>query len=74
MKHSMEQAIEIRKAFEAQFGPSEGVTGVGICLSPNADDLALNVYVSRDEEAVKLPRTFDGLDVVVEVVGTIRKF
>jgi hypothetical protein len=73
-KHSMQEALRIQKAFEELFGEQDGVTGVGICLNSDADDLALNVYVSREKEAEKLPKKFNGLDVVVDVVGIIRAF
>ena len=71
-RHSMEEAVEIRKAFEAEFGHMEGVTGIGICLNRAGDDLALNVFVFRDEDAAKLPGTFAGLDVLVDSVGKLR--
>lgn len=73
-KHSMEEAVEIRKAFEAEFGQVQGVSGVGICLNQSEDDLALNVFVFRRDDAAKLPGTFGGLDVLIDVVGTIRTF
>lgn len=73
-KHSMEQAREIQKAFEAQFGDNEGLLGVGICLNPREDDLALNVSVSHRTQAISLPKIFDGLDVVIDVVGVIRAY
>lgn len=72
-KHSMEEAVEIQRAFEEQFCDN-GLVGVGIGLNPQRDDLALNVFVSREKEAEKLPKTFDGLDVVVDVVGVIRAY
>lgn len=71
-KHSMQEAIEIQKAFQAEFGNFQGVSGVGICLNQNADDLALSVLVNGEKDAEKLPRTFGGLDVLVQLVGTIR--
>ena len=71
-KHSMQEAVEIRKAFEAEFGHVQGVTGVGICLNRNGDDLALNVFVFGDKDAARLPGTFAGLDVLVDIVGTVR--
>jgi hypothetical protein len=74
MKHSMDEAREIQKAFEERFGDKEGLLGVGICLNPGKDDLALNISVSREGQASDLPETFDGLDVVVDVVGSIRAF
>lgn len=73
-KHSMRQAVEIQKAFEEKFGGEECLVGIGIGLNSSRDDLALNVSVTRKREAEKLPKTFDGLDVVVDVVGTIRAY
>jgi hypothetical protein len=73
-KHSMKEALEIQKAFEEQFCRKDGLLSVGIGLNPERDDLALNVYVSREWEAATLPKTFDGLDVVVDVVGVVRAF
>ncbi len=73
-KHSMNEALEIQKAFEEQFGHKDGLLGVGIGLNRQRDDLAINVYVAREREAEKLPKKFDGLDVVVDVVGGIRAF
>jgi hypothetical protein len=73
-KHSMRQAVEIQKAFEEKFAGEECLVGVGIGLNSSRDDLALNVSVTRKREAQRLPKTFDGLDVVVDVVGTIRAY
>ena len=70
----MRQAVEIQKAFEKQFAGEECLVGVGIGLNRSQDDLALNVSVTREREAQRLPKTFDGLDVVVDVVGTIRAY
>jgi hypothetical protein len=73
-KHSMNEALEIQRAFEEQFAHKCGLLGIGIGLNHQRDDLALNVYVSQEREAEKLPKTFDGLDVVVDVVGVVRAF
>jgi hypothetical protein len=73
-RHSMEEAIEIQKAFEKRFARKDGLVSVGIGLNRSMDDLAINVCVSQPQEAEHLPETFDGLDVVVDVVGTIRAF
>ena len=72
-KHSMQEAQEIQRAFEEQFGDG-GLVGVGIGLNPRQDDLALNVFVSRKKQAANLPKTFDGLDVLVDVVGAVRAY
>jgi hypothetical protein len=74
MKHSMNEALEIQKAFEERFGDWEGLLGIGICLNPSKDDLALNISVSEETQASDLPKKFDGLDVVVDVVGSIRAY
>lgn len=65
-KHTMEEALQIQKDFESRFARKQGIVGVGICLNKKKDDLALNVYVSR--QPVNLPDDFEGLDVVVDVV------
>ncbi|MBX9464813.1 MAG: hypothetical protein KL840_17930 [Aquamicrobium sp.] len=70
----MEQAIEIQKAFERHFAGKGKVLSVGIGLNGAKDDLAINVCVSRLNEAENLPKTFEGLDVVVDVVGAIRAY
>jgi hypothetical protein len=72
MKHSMKQAVEIQKAFEKRFCHKDGRRAVGICLNPRTGDLALNVQVSKKKEAAELPKTFDGLDVLVDTVGVVR--
>lgn len=74
MKHSMEEALKIQQAFERQFGGREGLMGIGICLNPENDDLALNVSVSKRKQAENLPKSFRGLDIVVDVVGVVRAF
>lgn len=74
MKHSMEEALKIQQAFERQFGNRDGLLGVGIGLNPERDDLALSVSVSEPTQAEDLPRTFNGLDIVVDVVGIIRTY
>jgi hypothetical protein len=48
--------------------------GIGIGLNTGKDDLALNISVSRVAQASGIPKTFKGLDVVVDVVGAIRAF
>jgi hypothetical protein len=69
MSHSMNEALEIQKAFIAQYAHKNGVLGIGIGLNESRDDLALAVSVSRPGQAEKLPDTFRGLDVRVDVVG-----
>lgn len=73
-KHSMAEAARVQRAFEEQFSGREGVLGIGIGLNSSQNDLALNVFVAEQEQAAQLPAKFDGLDVVVGVVGEFRAF
>lgn len=69
--HTIEEAIEIQKEFERTVLPSAvGVLGVGIGFNTTETDYALNVQVATERDVNKLPATFDGLDVVVNVVGS----
>lgn len=68
-KHSMEQAVEIQKTFEQRFAGKAGLSGIGIGLNERGDDLAINVFVAKEAQAKSLPKTFEGLDVVVDVAG-----
>lgn len=72
MKHSMDEVAEIQRAFEASFARNPGVVGVGIGMNRRQDDLALNVYVSGEEVADSLPKSFSGVDVVCDVVGEFK--
>jgi hypothetical protein len=65
----MEYALTIQKAFEERYANATGVLGIGIGFNRTQDDLALNVSVAEPAQAATLPKTFDGLDVVVDVVG-----
>lgn len=68
-KHSMEEAVEVQRAFEKEFGADHNLLGVGIGLNEARDDLAITVLVEKQEAVAKLPTEFNGLDVVVSVVG-----
>jgi hypothetical protein len=72
LKHSFEKAAEIQKAFESRFAHSAGVVGVGLSMNDANDDLAINVQVAGAADVKQLPKRFDGLDVVVDVVGAVR--
>ena len=74
MRHSMEHALTIQKAFEARYARAKGVLGVGIGFNERQDDLALNVSVAEPAQAAKLPKAFEGLDVVVDVVGSYKAY
>jgi hypothetical protein len=72
--HTMDDALEIQKAFEAEYARAKGVLGIGIGLNERRDDLALNVSVAKPSQAAKLPHSFQGLDVVVDVVGSFEAY
>lgn len=75
MKHTVEQAVELQRRFEESVpADKKGIVGIGISLNESSDDLAINVQVDGSEAAKALPRKFDGIDVVVDVVGPIRTF
>jgi hypothetical protein len=71
-RHSMKQARKVQKAFAAKYAETKGVLAIGIGLNAAHDDLALNVAVTEPAEAADMPRDFQGLDVVVDVVGAFR--
>jgi hypothetical protein len=72
MRHSMEHALTVQKAFEARYARAKGVLGIGIGFNRAQDDLALNVSVAKPAQAAKLPKAFEGLDVVIDVVGEFK--
>lgn len=74
MKHSIEQAVEIQRVFEERYAGKSGVVGIGIGLNEARDDLALNVQVARPAEAAQIPPKFRGLEVVIDIVGTVEAF
>jgi hypothetical protein len=68
--HSIDEAMEIQKAFERLVLPkTRGVLGVGIALNRSESDFALSVQVASEGDVKTLPEKFDGLDVIVDVVG-----
>jgi len=73
-RHSIAEAIAIQKAFEEQFAHAKGVLGIGIGLNEAKDDLALNVSVAKPQQAEAIPSEFEGLAVVVDVVGKVEAF
>lgn len=71
---SMENAVEIQRNFEDLYAQAETVVGVGIGLNSERDNLALNVQVSDRASVGAFPKTYKGLEVVVNVVGPISAF
>ena len=72
VKHTMKAAVAIQRAFEERFCSPHDLKAVGVCLNPRTGDLALHVQVSNKTEAGNLPRSFEGLEVIVDVVGAVR--
>ncbi len=62
---------EVQTAFEEKYLDLEGVLGVGITTGPTGDD-AIVVYLEHGGAESKLPKTFQGLDVIAEIVGEVK--
>lgn len=69
---AFEQAFEIQREFERRFSSVKEVVGIGIGLNEAADAPAINVQVARKSAGGKLPPSFHGLDVIIDVVGEIK--
>lgn len=73
-KHSIDQVKLTQQAFERLYTRESGVLGVGIGMNSRQDDLALTVYVATEEDMATLPKRFEGVDVVCDVVGSFSAF
>lgn len=73
-RHSIEQAVSIQRDFETAFASKSGVVGVGIGMNRAQDDFALNVFVSKLSEALGLPKSFNGLDVIIYEMDEIKAY
>lgn len=71
---AIEQASEIQRVFEDRYAKEEKVVGVGLGLNERGNDLALNVQVSDQSAVADLPKTFSGLEVIVDVVGEVEAY
>lgn len=69
-RKAFEDAIAIQREFEKRYSGIREVVGIGIGLNKAADAPAINVQIARDAGG-KLPSSFQGLDVVLDVVGDI---
>jgi hypothetical protein len=68
---SFDAAASIQREFEESFASLPSVVGVGLGMNSEATGPAINVQVTKAAAASKLPKTFHGLEVVVDVVGNI---
>ncbi|MBX9458665.1 MAG: hypothetical protein KL863_22910 [Rhizobium sp.] len=71
-KNAFDEAIEIQKEFERQFAGVDEVVGIGIGLNKAADAPAISVQVATEAAADKLPSSFQGLDVILDIVGEFK--
>ena len=71
---AMERAEHIQRDFEARYADRGGVLGIGIGLNRAEDDLAINVQVASRMVAVEIPKSFHGMEVVVDVVEKIEAY
>lgn len=71
MALTMKKAAQVQKRFQRQYCNKAGISGVGICRDQKTGCLALNVQVDKEKDATSIPRKFCGLNVIVDVVGTI---
>jgi hypothetical protein len=69
--HTMEEAIEIQKNFEQLYCHRPGMLGVGIRKAPTGE-FALSVQLRSGRDGKGLPSEFFGLDVVTDVVGSLK--
>ena len=63
-------AETVRQKLQARLMEIEGVEGVGIGQDAIGDE-GIVVYVRDAEAAKRIPRTLDGLKVIVQVTGPI---
>lgn len=70
-KEAFEAAVSIQQEFERNYAKLPSVVGVGLGMNAASTGPAISVQVTRPVAAKKLPKTFHGLEVVVDVVGKI---
>jgi hypothetical protein len=71
---AFEMAASIQREFENQFARLPTVVGIGLGLNAAEDAPAISVQVTHEPAPNALPKTFHGLDVVVDVVGKIHAY
>jgi len=71
MKHTLHQIEASQRKLEAAMAGKQGVNGIGIGLNAAGDDFALTVFCSDANAAKSLPASFDGIEVVADVVGEV---
>jgi hypothetical protein len=73
-KKAFEAAASIQREFEESYAGLPSVLGVGLGVNSDHTAPAINVQVSEKAAIGALPKTFHGLDVVVDVVGEITAY
>ncbi len=68
---ALDRAAAIQRQFEEQFAADPNVVGIGIGLNAAENGPALNVQVTQRPAVGQLPDHFDGLEVIVIVVGAV---
>jgi hypothetical protein len=67
--NAADSAQLVQRQFEKQFADNPNLLGVGIGQTADETKPALTVLMSKPPAAGTLPDVFEGLDVVVVVVG-----
>lgn len=72
----LSQARTAKEHLRARLHDQDDVVGVGLTRSGTGSDAdyCIKVNVCDDEAAQQVPRTFEGVEVQVVVVGHIHKF
>jgi len=73
-KRAFDDAASIQHEFEENFAGLPSVVGIGLGVNSSSTAPAINVQVTKKLAANVLPRTFHGLEVVVDVVGEVTAY
>jgi hypothetical protein len=73
-KEAFEAAADIQHEFEQNYAKLPLIVGVGLGVNSASTAPAINVQVSGKLEPDALPKTFHGLEVVIDVVGEIQAY
>lgn len=68
----MDKLTEAKRRLVAEYRSLAGFSGVGIGSGRTPGSLALRVMVADASAAKRIPSTFSGVDVLVDVVGKIK--
>lgn len=72
-KHSLREMTKIQAEFERRFGNIPGIVGIGIGKGDNGD-YALKVYVDDSVTVRRIPRSFDDVQVSIDVSGGVSAY